>query len=82
MDSGLMAIIMTTITVVSLLSNLYKDTAMQKLIQQHQEEKKDLLNRIMAKNLVEYKNVSNDTLPKGSNPIKKSSVDFEGLYKE
>lgn len=82
MDSGLMAIIMTSITVVALLSSLYKDMVLQRVIKQHQEEKRDLLNRIMAKNLVEYKNVENDTLPKGNNPLKKSSIDFEGLYKE
>lgn len=75
-------IISTCVATLAVISNLYKDITMQRVIKQHQEERKDLLNRIMARNLVEYKNVNNDTLPKGSNPIKKSSVDFEGLYKE
>ena len=75
-------IVSTCIAAIAVISNFYKDITMQRITKQHQEERKDLLNRIMARNLVEYKNVNNDTLPKGSNPIKKSSVDFEGLYKE
>lgn len=51
-----------------------------KIIKTMHEERKDLLNRIMARDLVEYKNVSNTSLPKGKNPIRKIEEDFEGLY--
>lgn len=48
----------------------------------YQKERKDLLNRLMAKDLAEYKDVNNNSLPKGKNHLKKhlENKDFEGYY--
>ena len=79
-----LTLIITVIAIVLILSNIYKDITLQKVIKQHQEERNDLLNRIMAKNVVEYKQINDSSLPKGNNPIRKKLEkdidDFEGLY--
>lgn len=65
---------------ISITSSVIKDISYQK-------ERKDLLNRIMAKDLSEYNNIGNNSLPKGNNSLKKSlekrsleNKDFEGFY--
>lgn len=72
------------ITVLTLVSSIYKDTMHNKQTKDFSEERKDLLNRIMAKNIVEYSNINNDTLPKGKNSLKnktlRSEFKDEGFY--
>lgn len=77
-------IVSVCVATISVISNLYKDITIQKLNKQHQEERKDLLNRLMAKDINEYKSVNNPNLPKGANPIRKKLEEFDrqGLYEE
>lgn len=76
-------IVISCIATISVISNIYKDFTIQRLNKQHSEERKDLLNRIMARDITEYKNVNNVSLPKGNNPMKdKVNNDFRGLYEE
>ena len=58
-----------------------KDMMYRKIQQDYAKERQDLLNRIMSKDIIEYSSVTNNTLPRGSNPIKKVN-DFEGLYED
>ena len=46
-------------------------------------ERKDLLNRIMAKNLDEYARAEKGSLPKGNNKLrqKMEEAEYEGLYR-
>ena len=76
-------IILLVITILLILQSLYKDRIYQKSFKEFNEERKDLLNRIMAKNLDEYKNINDNTLPKGNNHLKKmmKEKDFEDLYR-
>lgn len=76
-------IILSVVTVVLALTTISKDITIQRLNKQYNEERKDLLNRIMARDITEYKNVNNVSLPKGNNPLKdKVNNDFRGLYEE
>lgn len=77
MDTTALAMV---VAIVASLGMIYKDIQTGRIIKQYQEERKDLLNRIMAKDLNDYKNVNNSALPKGMNPIRKKETEFEGLY--
>jgi hypothetical protein len=78
-SSEIMILQSVAIVVLSLVI-AFKDHNTLRLMREHQMEKKDLLNRIMAKDLNEYKNVNNTSLPKGKSPLRKQEEDFEGLY--
>lgn len=72
------------ITVLTLVSSIYKDTMHNKQTKDFAEERKDLLNRIMSKNITEYSNINNDKLPTGKNSLKnktlRSEFKDEGFY--
>lgn len=74
MESYMISNIALCIVVLVLAYNNYRT------IKTMHEERKDLLNRIMAKDLNDYKNVNNTSLPKGMSPLRKKEPDFEGLY--
>lgn len=81
---NLVIITLAIVSIMSILSSVYKDKMYRSLIREYTEERKDLLNRIMARNLTEYKNTSNNNLPKGNNVLKNKILEneFQGLYRE
>lgn len=60
------------ITAVTLITSLIKDIS-------YNRERKDLLNRIMAKDLGDYRSTENNNLPKGRSPLKNAN-EFKGFY--
>lgn len=80
MSSTDLMLLQSAVIVLLSLVIAFKDHNTLRLMREHQMEKKDLLNRIMAKDLNEYKNVNNTSLPKGKSPLRKTEEDFEGLY--
>ena len=73
----IMLVIMGVVTTLSLVSLILKDINHNKVTKAYQDERRDLMNRIMAKNLQEYQSINDNTLPKGNNHLEKK---FEGLY--